>query len=110
MRMGVVLLLALAGCGGTDGGDPGSQAAAPPAGEKTYLSYCFSCHAAGIAGAPTLGVLEAWEPRFAIGRAALLAATIEGMPPGMPPRGLCMDCSDETLAEVIDYMTSRSGG
>ena len=27
-----------------------------------------------------------------------------GMPPGMPPRGGCPSCDDETLAAAVDFM------
>jgi len=69
-----------------------------------YNRFCFSCHAAGIAGAPKTGVSEAWAPRLAKGRAALLQATIQGVAPGMPPMGLCMQCTEGELAAAIDYM------
>ncbi len=91
----LMLWLSLTGCGGETTSDPG---------ERIYTRYCFSCHAAGIAGAPAAGDQAAWAPRVAKGSAALLEATIVGVPPGMPPRGLCADCSDEELAAAIDFM------
>jgi cytochrome c5 len=30
------------------------------------------------------------------------------MPPGMPPRGLCMQCSDEELAATVQFMLKVS--
>ena len=77
-------------------------------GEKIYGESCFSCHAAGLSGAPKLGDVEAWAPRIAKGEALLLQATIEGVPPAMPPRGICMSCSDEELASAITYMIAQS--
>jgi cytochrome c5 len=97
-------------CGGeapAAGDGVGAAAAAHP-GEQTYNRYCFSCHASGIAGAPRTGDADAWAPRIARGDAALLAATIAGVPPGMPARGLCAQCSDQELAEAIDFMVQRS--
>ena len=76
----------------------------PPPGEVTYNRFCFSCHAAGIAGAPKTGLAEAWEARLAKGRAALLQSTIVGIAPGMPPKGLCAQCTEDELAAAIDYM------
>jgi cytochrome c5 len=73
-----------------------------------YTRFCFSCHAAGVAGAPRVGEAAAWAPRIAKGREALIASTIEGIPPGMPPKGLCSSCSDEELAASVDYMLERS--
>lgn len=98
-----VLLVAVAGCGSSTE-ESASNAAAHP-GETTYTRYCFSCHAAGIAGAPRAGDAEQWAPRLAKGPEALLASTIAGIAPGMPARGLCDQCSDEELTNAIDYMT-----
>jgi cytochrome c5 len=91
-----------AGCGG----EQGSQPAHP--GEQVYTRFCFSCHAAGVAGAPKVGDPAAWAPRIAKGREVLLTGTIDGIPPGMPPKGLCSECSDEELAAAVDYMAERS--
>jgi cytochrome c5 len=102
------MVLLLTACGG-EGDAAGGAAGTPPhPGEQTYNRYCFSCHAAGIAGAPRTGDAEAWAPRIAQGEDALLQATITGIPPGMPARGLCQQCSDEQLAEAIDFMVVRS--
>lgn len=95
------ILAALTGCG--EGGEAGQT----HPGEATYNRSCFSCHAGGVAGAPVPGDTEAWAPRLAKGRAALLQSVKEGMPPGMPPMGLCMSCSDEDFEQVIDYMLAR---
>ena len=100
----LVFLLVAAGCGRQDAANAGPR----HPGEQIYLNTCFSCHAAGVAGAPKVGNAEAWAPRIAKGPEALLAATIEGITPGMPPKGLCMDCTDEELAQAIDYMIESS--
>ena len=84
------------------------EVAAVADGEKTYQTFCFSCHAAGLSGAPKLGDVEAWAPRIAQGPDVLLKRTIEGIPPAMPPRGLCMGCSDADLAAVVEYMVNAS--
>ena len=103
----VCCLVALLGTACSDR-EPGADSAGvvppPHAGEAVYQRYCFSCHAAGVAGAPRFGDGEAWAPRIAKGRDQMLRSTIEGMPPAMPERGLCFDCSDAELADAIDYM------
>jgi cytochrome c5 len=38
----------------------------------------------------------------------LLSTTIEGIPPGMPPRGLCQECTDEQLKDAISFMLSAN--
>lgn len=113
MALAVSATFLLAGCG-DDAAAPTSTSGqasltAPPAssepdGEGIYNKFCFSCHAAGVAGAPRLGDVEAWAPRLAQGRDLLLQHTIEGMPPGMPAKGLCNQCSDAELAASLDYM------
>lgn len=85
-------------------------AAAEPdlaAGEETYGRFCFSCHAAGVAGAPKLGAVEDWAPRIAKGLDMLVASSIEGIPPGMPAKGLCMSCSEDDLRNTIAWMIAQ---
>ncbi len=36
----------------------------------------------------------------------LLSIAKEGTPRGMPPNGTCMDCSDDELKSVINFMSS----
>lgn len=96
-------LLIVAGCG-----REAETAAAKHPGEQIYLNTCFSCHASGVAGAPAVGDSEAWSVRVAKGRDALLQSTLDGMPPGMPAKGLCADCTDEELVQAIDYMIENS--
>lgn len=100
----LVMALSAGGCSRQETAD--SQP--PHPGEAVYLRSCFSCHASGTAGAPKVGDAEAWAPRMEKGRDALLASTIEGILPAMPARGLCSDCTDEQLAEAIDYMIVAS--
>lgn len=97
--------LGLSGCGDPGGESGGAQSTA---GEDTYNRYCFSCHAAGVAGAPRTGDVAAWAPRIAKGPELLLATSKSGIPPGMPPMGLCTSCTDDEMAAAIEYMTSRS--
>ncbi len=94
--------LLMAGCGG------GKSAEAPDTGQRVYQNFCYSCHAAGVAGAPRVGDAEAWAVRTAKGRQALLQSAIHGVPPGMPPKGLCSSCSDDELAAAVDYMIQHS--
>lgn len=108
------LVLCLAGCGagaesnnGVDVVGADSVSAAHP-GQEIYEQFCYSCHTPGLSGAPQLGDVEAWGPRIAKGRDLLIAATINGIAPAMPQRGLCLSCSDEELAAAVDYMIEQS--
>lgn len=75
-------------------------------GVATYTKICMACHATGTAGAPMLGDKAAWEPRLAQGLDGLLTTAVNGKG-AMPPRGTCMDCSDDELMAVIEYMVSK---
>jgi len=102
-RIVLIGLLVVAGCSGE------AETAGPRhPGEQIYLNTCFSCHASGVAGAPAVGDSEGWAALAQKGREALLQSTIEGVPPGMPPKGLCADCTDEELGQAIDYMIEKS--
>ncbi len=106
--LSVALVLVLAACGGEQNGAQGEVAAVHP-GEGIYLRSCFSCHASGVAGAPRVGDTVAWRERLAKGREVLLKSTVEGMPPGMPAKGMCFDCTDAQFMDAIDYMLVKSG-
>lgn len=90
--------IASAAGGGGEAGGPG---------EAIYSKSCVACHGAGVAGAPKFGDKAAWEPRIAQGIDTLLSTAINGKG-AMPPRGTCMDCSDDDLKAAIEYMTSNS--
>ncbi len=79
----------------------------PRSGEEIYNKACTTCHAVGAAGAPKLGDVAAWEPRIAQGMDILYQHTIQGIR-AMPPRGLCMDCTDDELKTTVDYMVGQS--
>ena len=87
--------LSLAGGAGGAAQDP----------ETVYQTYCFACHGTGANNAPVLGNAEHWEPRLAQGIDTLYEHSIMGFNNGlMPPKGLCMDCSDDEVRATVDYM------
>lgn len=105
----VAMVLWLSGCNAGETGDRVAQPQDTMAiGEDIYNKFCFSCHAAGVAGAPMVGDKDAWSMRSAKGSDLLLLSTIEGMPPGMPPMGLCAACTEQDLAAAIEYMLAAS--
>jgi len=73
------------------------------AGEERYKSTCAVCHATGVAGAPKFRDATEWASRVGAGLDGMLAIAIQGKG-GMPPRGTCMQCSDEELKATIKYM------
>jgi cytochrome c5 len=84
-----------------------SDAAGPKSGEQVYNSNCLACHGTGAAGAPKTGDAAAWAPRIAAGMDSMLANATSGLN-AMPPKGLCMTCSDEELQGAIQYMVDNS--
>lgn len=84
-----------------------TNAMAERSGQDVYTTKCAVCHASGVAGAPKLGDAAAWAPRAATGADALLAVAKSGKG-AMPPKGLCMDCSDSELQSAIQYMLDNS--
>ena len=76
----------------------------PRSGEQVYQAACFACHGTGALGAPKSA--DDWAPRIANGMDTLLDHAINGFN-AMPPKGTCMDCSDEEISAAIDFMTSK---
>ncbi len=89
-----------------------ASAAAPTAkagrGGKELYAKCQGCHNVGVGGAPKYGDKAAWAPRIKRGMDDLLkvAKAGKGM---MPPKGTCMDCTDDELRAVIQYMMESAG-
>jgi len=85
---------------------PAEVAAEARDGQTIYKTSCFACHDAGVAGAPKLGDAAAWAPRIAKGNDALYSSLQNGLN-AMPPKGTCMNCSDDELKAVLDYMIEQ---
>lgn len=81
--------------------------AAPRAGDVVYNASCAGCHGTGAAGAPKLGDKGAWSPRVGQGKATLYTHALGGFK-AMPPKGMCMTCSDDEIKAAVDYMVSKS--
>lgn len=73
-----------------------------------YNRSCATCHSAGVAGAPIAFDPGSWSERVAKGMSVLYKNAIDGMPPGMPAKGLCMDCSEDQLKALVDYMLKEN--
>ncbi len=73
-----------------------------------YQQTCFACHGTGAAHAPEVGDVIEWEIRAEKGVDVLLQNTINGLNGIMPPRGLCVDCSDDQLKAIVDFMLESS--
>ncbi len=74
--------------------------------QELYNKSCIACHASGAAGAPKTGDAAAWAPRLAKGMDKLVANAKTGIN-AMPPKGMCMDCTDAEFKALIQYMTAK---
>jgi len=83
-----------------------SKIIAEKSGEKIYHKFCITCHGTGAAGAPKLGDKAAWEPRIKTGKDTLFQKAWNGLN-AMPPKGLCMECTEQDIKDTIDYMLSQ---
>ena len=72
---------------------------------QKYMMSCFACHSTGAAGAPKVaaGTISDWEPRLEKGMDAIMTNVINGLN-AMPPKGLCIDCTDDDLRAIVNYM------
>lgn len=104
------LVFVLAGCNGgtpaapTDAEVRAAEAKRPQDAQLAakYERSCLLCH--GVrSGAPLVGFEPAWKPRMAQGQDQLLAHVREGLN-AMPAMGLCTDCSDAELRQLIDFV------
>ena len=73
--------------------------------QATYQMFCFACHSTGLSGAPLPGDVEAWAPRMEKGRDEIIEIMNRGLN-AMPPKGLCMTCTDDQLWELSQYMVT----
>ncbi|MDG0979384.1 MAG: c-type cytochrome [Halieaceae bacterium] len=70
-----------------------------------YGKSCVYCHAASMPNMPKAHDVAAWEARMAKGMDALVASVKTGKG-AMPPKGMCMTCTDEQYAALITLMAS----
>ena len=78
----------------------------PRSGEAIFNQYCAACHTTGLLGAPKKGDMAEWKAKEkeAGGFSKLLSNAINGIK-SMPPRGTCMNCSDDEISIAIEYMS-----
>ena len=75
--------------------------------KKLYKTLCFTCHDAGVAGAPIIGNKEQWAPRIAQGKEALYHTSLNGKG-AMPPKGGNTSLDDNLVKSTVDYMIELS--
>jgi len=95
------------GSGAAAASVPAPAVAEAPSGKDLYQAKCFACHGTGAAGAPKLADKDAWVSRIAQGTEVLYEHALNGFN-AMPPKGTCMDCSDDEIKAIVDYMVESS--
>lgn len=77
-------------------------------GQQVYDQSCAACHNSGAAGSPRIGAAGPWQERYDTkGFETLVTNSINGIG-AMPPKGGCMDCSDDEIAASVRYILDRS--
>lgn len=85
---------------------PYSSWAIDPFTIELYQSSCVICHESGAGGAPKSFDENEWQDRLKKGNEILLQNAISGYK-GMPPLGMCSDCTQEDLVELITYISTK---
>ncbi len=111
--LGLALTLFGAGSVAADGGEQAPLQLAQVSEDfdpaQVYSNNCAACHDSGAAGAPVMGENDGWASRLdERGFEGLVDNSVEGLNNVMPPQGMCMDCTREELAEVVDYILDNS--
>ena len=94
-------------CGSAPEASPAAVAVTnePLSGREVYDRFCFVCHATGVADAPLFQDGDQWAPRLEKGMDELLRTSAAGFG-AMPPKGTCMTCSDDEMANAIRYLSA----
>ena len=93
-------------CVGAECGGAAVAPAEPRSGEEVFGAACTACHSMGVLGAPKKGDTAAWDERLAKGMDATLKNALNGLN-AMPPKGNCVNCSDDEILAAIKYMSGR---
>ncbi|KAA3624485.1 MAG: cytochrome c5 family protein [Proteobacteria bacterium] len=92
-------------------GDSPDTAADSANGGDVFQQACAMCHTTGVAGAPKVGDIPAWENRIAQGAEMLYNHAINGFQGEaglMPPKGGNMSLSDDDVRAAVDHMVNQS--
>lgn len=86
---------------------PAAAGGAGRSGDAVYNTNCSACHGTGAAGAPKVGDKGAWGPRISQGKPTLYQHALNGIR-AMPPKGMCMTCSEDEIKAAVDYMVGKA--
>ena len=92
----------------TLGVDKPAAQAGSRSGEQLNKSFCQTCHAQGVGGAPITGDKTAWAPRIVQGLDKLVEVAMTGKN-AMPPKGGVADITPEEMARAIAFIANQAG-
>lgn len=73
---------------------------------ERYERFCMGCHAKPGSGAPLTAFAPAWKGLLAKGMPQLLENAKKGLH-GMPVIGMCNDCTDDDMRNLITFMAGK---
>ena len=76
--------------------------------QEQMISICASCHGIGAGGAPKVGSQADWQPRLDKGMEVLIESVKSGVPGTLMAGGICRDCSDEEIEQIILKLSTGS--
>lgn len=72
--------------------------------EAVYENNCAMCHNTGMANAPQPDDADHWNTRLEeAGLDGIVTNAINGVN-AMPPRGMCTDCTDDEIRQVVEFI------
>ena len=77
--------------------------------KSLYIQSCYGCHSSGAGKAPRSGNEADWAPRWQQDIDTLVNHTIKGYK-NMPPKGMCMNCTEDDFEALIRFMANRPEG
>ena len=82
-----------------------SASSEPRSGEAVFNQFCTAWHTTGLMGAPKKGDTLEWDKRISsLGSySKLLDQAYKGIG-AMPPKGTCMNCTEEEFDSAMIYM------
>ncbi|KAF0803114.1 cytochrome c5 [Alcanivorax xiamenensis] len=106
----MTLPLVLAACTDAEDASSAGEVVARD-GASIYRQYCVVCHSSGAGGAPVVAKENRLHWSHEVeeeGFEAIVREAINGVN-AMPPRGGCMDCSDDEIRATVIHMLQLSG-
>jgi cytochrome c5 len=101
----VIFLMLLAGSVAAQTTSPNTKTSTydEKVGKKIYKYNCALCHDTGSGGAPKIRDKQKWTERLKKDNNILTQEVIHGYKL-MPPKGNCYKCTDQEIADAVEYL------